>query len=195
VTVISAALLLFLVLDPLGNIPLFVVLLKDVPPRRRVLVIVRELCVALVVLIVAMFAGRYLLAVLDISQPSLRIAGGLILLIIALAMVFSDPGKIVPPVMEGEPFIVPLAIPAVAGPSAMSTVILLMAQEPSRWPLWLGALGLAWLGGGLLLLLCGPIGRRLGPRGLSALQSLMGLLLTTVAVEMFIDGVMEVLKG
>ncbi len=194
-SLLSATLLLFFVLDPLGNVPLFVVMLKDVPAERRTRVIVRELCIALVVLVVVMFAGRFVLEALDISQPSLRIAGGLILLIIALAMIFSDPSKVVPAAMQGDPLIVPLAIPAVAGPSAMSTVILLMAQEPSRWHHWLIALGVAWLAGGLLLLLSGPIGRKLGTRGLSALQSLMGLLLTTVAVDMFVDGVRGALKG
>jgi multiple antibiotic resistance protein len=192
---LSAAMLLFLVLDPLGNIPLYVILLKDTPARRRPWVIVRELLIALAVLVVMMFAGRYLLAALAISQPALRIAGGLILLIIALMMVFGDPAKVTPAVMQGEPLIVPLAIPAVAGPSAMSTVILLMAQEPQMWPQWLAALGGAWLASGILLLLSSPLGRLLGSRGLSALQSLMGMLLTTVAVNMFIDGVRETMAG
>jgi multiple antibiotic resistance protein len=194
-SVLSAALLLFLVLDPLGNIPLFMIVLRDVDPSRRRAIIARELCIALVVLIVVLFAGHYLLSLLGISQPSLRIAGGLILLIIALIMIFSDAEKIVPPAQKGEPMMVPLAIPLIAGPSTMSTLMLLMAQEPARWPAWMGALGAAWAVSGALLLMCGPLSKLLGARGLSALQSLMGMVLTTVAVDMFVDGIKQAVAG
>ena len=194
-SVLSATLLLFLVLDPLGNIPTFMVILKGVEPRRRTRIIVRELCIALAVLVVVLFGGRYVLAAMAISQPAVRIAGGLILLIIALIMIFSDASRIVPPAQEGEPLMVPLAIPLFAGPSTMSTLILLMAQEPQRWPEWLGALCIAWGVSMALMLLSGPLSKLLGNRGLSALQSLMGMILTTVAVNMFIDGIRQAVAG
>lgn len=190
-TLLSAAMLLFLVLDPLGNIPLFMVILKSTPPERRGRVIVRELCIALAVLVVVLFSGHFFLALLDISQPALRIAGGLVLLIIALMMIFSDPERMVPPAQRGEPLVVPLAIPLIAGPSTMSTLMLLMAQEPSRWSEWLCALVAAWLVAGVLLVSSGSLSRLLGARGLSAMQSLMGMVLTTVAVNMFIHGIRQ----
>jgi multiple antibiotic resistance protein len=194
-SLLSATLLLFLVLDPLGNIPTFMVILAGVDPRRRRHIIVRELCIALVILVVVLFGGRYVLAAMAISQPAVRIAGGLILLIIALIMIFSDASKIVPPAQQGEPLMVPLAIPLFAGPSTMSTLILLMAQEPHRWPEWLAALCAAWVASTALMLLSGPLSKLLGTRGLSALQSLMGMILTTVAVNMFVEGIRQAVAG
>jgi len=194
-TALSAAVLLFLVMDPFGNIPLFLVYLKDIPPKRQRWIIVRELSIALGVLAVFLFFGRYILTVLQISEPSLGIAGGIILFMIAIKMVFSGTEDIFRSRYEGEPFIVPLAIPLVAGPSAMATVLLLMAREPGRWVEWVAALLCAWLLSGLVLLLSSWLSRLLGSRGLMALERLMGLLLTTVAVEMFVAGVRKALAG
>lgn len=194
-TLLSAALLLFLVLDSLGNIPLFMVILRDVDPARRRRIIARELCIALGALLAVLYGGHYLLGLLGISQPSLRIAGGLVLLIIALIMIFSDAEKFVPPAQRGEPLVVPLAIPLIAGPSTMSTLMLLMAQEPSRWFEWTIALVAAWLASGVFLMMAGPLSRLFGARGLSALQSLMGMVLTTVAVDMFVDGIKQAISG
>lgn len=194
-TVLSAAVLLFLVLDPFGNVPLFLVYLKDLPPQRQRRIIVRELGIALGVLVLFLFGGRFLLTVLQISEPSLGIAGGLVLFLIAIHMIFSGAEEIFRGQYPGEPFIVPLAIPLIAGPSAMATVLLLMARQPDRWLEWLTALLVAWLASGIILLLSSPLSRLLGDRGLAALERLMGLLLTTVAVEMFVGGVRKALAG
>lgn len=190
-TTLSAAVLLFLVLDPVGNMPVFLSLLSGFEPRRARLVVVRELLIALGVLIVFLFFGHYILAVLQITEPALSIAGGMILFLIALKMIFADAGEIFSGSPEGEPFIVPLAIPLIAGPSAMATVLLLMARQPGKWPHWLLALFCAWLASGVILYFASSVERFLGRRGTLAVERLSGMLLTTVAVQMFLTGVRQ----
>lgn len=187
--ILSAALLLFLVMDPLGNIPVFLSTLKTVEPKRQLRVVLRELFIALVVLVVFLFAGRYILGFLHISEPSLSIAGGIILFMIAIKMVFPHSRSTAESELEGEPLIVPLAIPFVAGPSAMASVMLIMNRQPERWPEWLIALILAWTGTGVILLAASGLRRHLGERGLIAMERLMGMVLTTLAVEMLMSGV------
>jgi multiple antibiotic resistance protein len=190
-TVLSATLLLFLVLDPIGNIPLFLCSLKSIDSRRHKRIIIRESCIGLALLLLFLFAGRYILLLLQISQSSLSIAGGIILFLIALKMIFRGSEEIFGNATEGEPFIVPLAIPLIAGPSAMTTVILLMAREPSRWLDWFVALMCAWLLSCVILLFSNRLSRIFGNRGLIALERLMGLILTTVAVQMLITGIRQ----
>ena len=183
----SAAFLLFLVMDPLGNVPFFLSALAQVEPARRGRVIVRELLVAYAVLVVFLFLGSPLLQLMQVSEPALKIAGGVILFLIAVRMVFPSAGHAHED-MDGEPFIVPLAIPYVAGPSAMATVILMMSQDPHRWPEWLAALTLAWLASAAIIAASGGLSRLLGRKGLVALERLMGMVLVAVAVQMFLDG-------
>jgi multiple antibiotic resistance protein len=190
----SATILLFMVMDPFGNAPLFMCVLQEVPPDRRQRVITRELVIALGVMVFFLFFGHYLLDVLHISEPSLSIAGGIILFLIAIRMIFGSMAKAFENDPAGEPFIVPLAIPSVAGPSAVAAELLLMAREPHRWPEWLLALFAAWLAAGVILILSAELSRLLGERGLLALQRLMGLILTTIAVEMFVNGLQTILN-
>lgn len=194
VTTLSATILLFLVLDPVGNIPVFLSLLAGLERRRARVVLVRELLIALGVLVAFLFGGRFILDVLQISEPALSIAGGIILFLIALKMIFSDVNEIFGASPDGEPFIVPLAIPLIAGPSAMATVLLLMAQQPARWPCWFVALFGAWLASGILLYFASSIERLLGRRGELAAQRLSGMLLTTVAVQMSLTGIHQFLS-
>ena len=191
VTTLSAAMLLFLVMDPVGNTPVFMTLLAHLEPRRAKAVIVRELLVALAVMVVFLFAGRYLLEVLQVTEPALSISGGIILFLIALKMIFADVSEIFGKAQEGEPFVVPLAIPLIAGPSAMATVLLLMARDPGNWPNWLLAIFCAWLASGAILYFATSLGRILGERGSTAIQRLFGMLLTTVAVQMFLTGIQQ----
>ncbi|MDX2285312.1 MAG: MarC family protein [Bacteroidia bacterium] len=193
-TLTSAALLLFLVMDPLGNIAFFVAALKPVAPERRRKVVIRELLIALGVLVFFLFSGQYALKALHISEPALTMGGGIILLLIALRMIFPAPDKPLREQVEGsEPFIVPLAIPYVAGPSAMATELLLMSQEPGRWPEWLAALLLAWLATGIILLFSTGLNKYLGEKGLIAIERLMGMVLVTVSVEMLMNGIQKFL--
>jgi MarC family membrane protein len=187
-TILSAAVLLFLVMDPLGNVPFFLAALRHVPPPRHNRVVLRELVIALGVLVVWLFAGKHVLDLLRISEPALTIAGGVILFLIALRMVFPTPERSMHEEVDGEPFVVPLAIPYVAGPSALATELLLMNREPGRWPDWLAALTLAWLAAAVLLVLGSRLRTVLGPRGLLAMERLMGMVLVTVATQMFLSG-------
>lgn len=194
-TLASAALLLFLVLDPFGNVPFFLAALQRVPLERRTRVVARELLIALAALLAFLFLGQYLLALLGISEPALTVAGGIILFLIALKMVFPTLSARAEEDVEGEPFVVPLAIPYVAGPSAFASVLFIMSGEPERWPEWLGAVGLAWSGTSAILLVASRLSGMLGARGLVALERLMGLVLVTIAVQMTMSGIRAFWSG
>jgi multiple antibiotic resistance protein len=188
---ISAFVLIFLVLNPLGNIPMFLFVLQNIPPERRKAIIIRELFFALVILMVFLFIGRYILDTLHVSESSLGIAGGVILMLIAIRMVFSSTGEVFAVERESEPLIFPLAVPLTAGPAAMTTVILIMGKDPSRWQEWFLSLFCAWFISSVILFFSGNLNRLLGRRGLLACERLMGMLLTVVAVQMFIDGLRQ----
>ncbi len=190
VSLTSTVVILLMVMDPLGNIPLFVSLLQKVPPRRRNLVILRECAIAFGVLLFFVFFGRHILDLLGLSDTSLNIAGGVILFIIALRLIFKHPeGVFGADDIAAEPFIVPLAIPSIAGPSAIATVILLVSRAPDRIADWILALTIASALTLALLLASGQIARMAGRRGLAALDRLMGLILTAIAVEMLMKGI------
>lgn len=194
-TVFSASVLLFLVMDPFGNIPFFISALESVPRHRHVRIILRELVIALVVLVLFLFAGQHILRALQISEPALRAAGGTVLFLIAIRMVFPQ-GRMAPSEeLEGEPFIVPLAVPYVAGPSALASVLLIMNQEPGRWPEWLVALVLAWLLSGVIILLSSVLAQRLGRRVLIAIERLMGMVLVALAIQMLMTGIRQFLRA
>jgi MarC family membrane protein len=186
---VSAVVILVLVMDPVGNIPLFISLLARVEPQRRLRVIARECAIALVVLVAFVLFGRALLGILGISDSSLTIAGGIILFLIALRMVFRHPEGVFGDTDGSEPYIVPLAIPALAGPAAIATVMLQVSRAPERMLEWIGAVVLAMLVTLAVLLASERISRRLGERALMALERLMGLVLTAIAVEMLLRGI------
>ena len=190
-TVFSAIFLLFLIMDPIGNVPLFLSTLKNVPIERRRKIIIRELFIALLVLLFFMFIGKYILQLLQIAQSSLGIAGGIMLFIISIKMIFPGRGNLFHHSDSMEPLVVPLAVPLIAGPSAIAAVILMMAQEPSRWLEWLVALVVAWLIAGIILVSSETLGRRLGVRALLAIERLMGILLMLVSVDLILDGIKQ----
>jgi MarC family membrane protein len=186
-TFASATILLLLITDPLGNIPIFVNTLRAVPPERRARVIVREVLIAFGLLLALMFVGQSFLKAMSLSDVSLQIGGALVLFLIALRMIFP------PPVQESavpvaEPLIVPLAIPALAGPSAMATVLLLVSQAPERRMEWVAALSVTMLVCAVVLLLAERLQRVVGARVVSAFERLMGLILVSISVEMLIRG-------
>jgi MarC family membrane protein len=193
-TITSAALLLFLVLDPLGNVPFFLAALAHLDPSRRRLVVMRELLIALGVLIFFLFLGQGLLAMLGISEPALSLAGGVILFLIAVRMIFPSPEKSMQEEVTDEPFVVPLAIPYVAGPSALATELLLMSKEPDRWLEWLVALLAAWLVASTILFSASSLRRFMGPKGLIAMERLMGMVLVAVAIQMLLTGTLQALR-
>lgn len=189
---IPTAIVLFFIIDPLGLIPLFTSILRRVPEERRRTVLVRELCFALVALLLFLFLGRHILSMLSISKSALTISGALILLLIALPMVFPSIKLSMESDGAGEPFIVPLAIPLFAGPSAIAMVILMgSGTYPGGLPSWLGSILLAWLASSAILLLGNVLVTRLGTRGIVALERVVGMLLVAISVEMFMSGITE----
>ncbi len=192
---IGAAILLFVVMDPLVNIPIFLAVLDKVPAERRYRILVRELILALVLLLGFLFAGKYVLAFLGLSEASIGVAGGIILFLIALKMIFPVPRSSRDEYDDDhdEPFLVPLAVPMIAGPSAMAILLLLATGEPGRLGVWTVAVLLAW-GATAIILLAAPLLKRLlGQRGLIATERLMGMLLVAISVQMFLEGVSQFL--
>jgi small neutral amino acid transporter SnatA (MarC family) len=194
-TFIQTFILLILVTDPFGNVPLFVSALAQVAPKRRWKVVVRECLIAFAVLLLFMFFGRHLLEAMQLSQISLRIGGSVILFLIALRMVFPQPGGPFGELPGGEPFIVPLAIPAIAGPSALATVLLFSSDSKMEVIVHVGALvsvAVVWL---LVFLSAEQLQKKLGPQVMTAFERLMGLILSAMAVEMFLAGIREFVKS
>ena len=187
-TIASAALLLFLILDPLGNIPVFLSLLRSLPPRRQRIVLARELLIALAVLMMFLWGGKYALEVMHLRQESVSIAGGLVLFLIGIRMIFPRPEGLMGELPDGEPFIVPMAIPLVAGPSGMAAVMLMGSEDPTRLMDWSLALLLAWGATAAILFAAPLLYKLLGSRALTAIERLMGMLLVAISVQMFLDG-------
>ena len=188
-TIASAALLLFLILDPLGNVPVFLSLLRGLPPRRQRIVLARELLIALGVLMVFLWGGKYALELMHLRQESVSIAGGIVLFLIGIRMIFPPPEGLMGEIPDGEPFIVPMAIPLVAGPSGMAAVMLMGSNEPERLGEWSLALLLAWAATSAILFSATSLYRLLGARALTAIERLMGMLLVAISVQMLLDGV------
>lgn len=186
---LSATILLILITDPLGNIPLFISALKNVASERRNKIIVRECLIAFATLVFFLFFGSAILSALNLSDETLRIAGGVILFLIALNMVFPGTGgNLVDESTHGEPFIVPVAIPLIAGPSAMTTVMLLGKSEPTRMLEWIGSISIAIAVTMVVFFTSVKLEDRLGPAFLSAIEKLMGLILTAIAIDMLLSG-------
>lgn len=185
----SAVVILLLVMDPVGNIPLFVAVLKDIDRGRRARIIVRECIIAFTILLLFVFFGRGILDLLGLTDTALNIAGGVILFLIALRIIFKHPEGVFGSSEGGEPFIVPLAVPAIAGPTAIATVVLLVSRAPERLLDWVGALAVSAVITLVLLLFAERIAALLGERALAAVDRLMGLLLTAIAIEMLLNGI------
>ncbi|HOQ84271.1 MAG TPA: MarC family protein [Phycisphaerae bacterium] len=188
-SIYSAAITLFLMMDPIGNVPAFAALLKDVDARRRSVVVVRENVIALGVLLFFLLFGPSVMGLLHIEEAALSVAGGVVLFIVALEMIF--PGRRAvhsDPASSGEPFIVPMAIPLIAGPSTMAVLMLMASREPARRPEWTAALLIAWSAGLIVLLLADRLRPLMGARGLAVIERLMGMVLLVMAVQMSMSG-------
>ena len=195
-TFLSALVLLLLVLDPFGSLPVFISVMRQVAPERRTRVALRESALAFGVLLVFMLTGQAFLALMRLSERSLEVAGGVILLIIAMRMIFATGGEIYAADGKGrEPLIFPLAVPLLAGPSAMATVLLLASRQPERLLSWIGALTVAMVVSAAVLLGADRIRRWIGPSVVSAIEKLMGLVLTAIAVEMILAGLKRYFFG
>ena len=193
-SVASAALLLFLILDPLGNIPVFLSLLRSLPPRRQRIVLARELLIALIVLMLFRWCGKFALELMHLREESVSIAGGIVLFLIGIRMIFPPPEGLMGEIPDGEPFIVPMAIPLVAGPSGMAAVILMGSNDPARLGDWSLALMIAWAATAAILFSATYLYKWLGQRVLVAVERLMGMLLVAISVQMLMDGIATYLQ-
>ena len=188
-TFVSALVLLLLVLDPLGGLPIYISVLRGVAPERRRLVALRETGIAFAVLALFMVGGQAFLQLMRLSERSLEVAGGVILLIIAVRMVFASGAEVYAKGQAGrEPFVFPLAVPLLAGPSAMATVLLLASRQPEGLWLWMAALTVAMIVSGAVLLAAERLRKLLGDSVVAATEKLMGMVLTAIAIEMILAG-------
>lgn len=188
--IISSALVFFLVLDPFGNLPLFLTALSRTAPERRKKVIVREQLIALAIMLAFLFGGQRFLQLFHISAPALSVGGGMILLLIALRMVFPTPDRsLKEPSPEDEPFIVPLAVPYLAGPSLLAMEIVMVSGNPDGLPSYLIALLVSWLVSAIVLYFSDGLVRVVGAKALVAVERLMGMVLVIVATQMSLEGI------
>lgn len=191
---ISSIFTLTLVMDPMGNLPVFISTLKGVPEERRKKIVIRELFIALFIMIFFLFFGKSVMTLLNINIVSLSVAGGIILFIIAMGMIF--PGKAnFAANPEGEPFIVPLAIPLVCGPSTLTIILIFTMREPHLWSMWLLVVLCAWLVNIIILSFSGYLSKLFGKRGMLALEKLMGMFLVTLSVQMVLEGIKKFLSN
>ena len=191
----STSVTIFLIMDPFGNAPVFNAVLSRLDSRRRSLIVARELLIALLILLGFLFSGNLILDFLGITQPSLSIAGGVLLFIISLRMIF-------PSVRAAEeqediegPFIVPLAVPLIAGPSTVAVLLLLSSSQPELIIEWSIALLLAWSGTTILLVVSPFLIRVIGSRGSRALERLAGMILVILAIQMLLNGIRSFVKS
>ncbi|OEE77565.1 YhgN family NAAT transporter [Vibrio ordalii] len=187
--ILSAATMLFLIMDPLGNLPVMLSILKHLDPKRRRVVLVRELCFALIILMLFLFAGKNIMGFLHVQPETLSISGGIILFIISIKMIFPSAGSITGLAAGEEPFIVPMAIPMIAGPSVIAALLLLSTQHPDTLLELSASVLLAWGATFIILMFYGFFHKVLGERGLKAVERLMGLLLVMISTQMFLNGV------
>ncbi|MCX7905752.1 MAG: NAAT family transporter [Elusimicrobiales bacterium] len=190
---LSAVFTLTVVMDPLGNIPLFISVLKNVKEDYRQKIIKRELIFALIIMLFFFLFGRWIVMLFSIDIVSISIAGGIVLFLIALSMIF--------PSKEGyffdtkeEPFIVPLATPLIAGPSVLSMILIYSMKETGNFFMWLLIVIISWVINAVILMFSSNISRFLGEKGMQAIEKLMGMILITISVGMILKGLREFLK-
>lgn len=190
-SIIGTAVLLMFILDPFGNVPLLLAILKDVDSKRKKFIIIRESICGLAILLVFFFFGKTFLSIFHLETASVTIAGGIIFFIIALKMIFPGEKGNVALFGTSDPFVVPIAIPLIAGPSVLAT-IMVMTQTYSEhfWPLFISVI-LAWTLSTIILYMSPFLYKILKERGLNALEKLMGMLLLMLAVQMFVNGIRD----
>ena len=186
---LSITLSIFLLMDPIGNIPVYISLLKEIEQKRSIKIIIREMLIALVIILIFSMFGKSFLEIIDVNEDAVHIAGGFVLFMISLKMIFPQKGGLSEALFEkGEPFIFPLAIPLVAGPSVLAAVMIYSGQLESNWILYV-AITIAWFISMIILLASTILKKWLGLRGIAALERLMGLILMLIAINMILEGI------
>lgn len=187
-SLVTIAAIFFLLMDPLGNLPAYLGMVEGIPPARRRIIVLREMSIALLVIVLFYFIGEFVLSTLKISEPAVRITSGVILFLIALKILFTSTDSLRANLPKGEPLVTPLAIPLIAGPAVIATVMLFAVSEPTQLPMLLGIF-IAWTGATLILFFATPINNLLGQSGLNAFERMMGLVLIMLAIQRALEGV------
>jgi len=195
IEIISAIFTLTLVMDPLGNIPLFISVLKNVDENKKTKIITRELFIALALMIFFLFFGKWIVKLLSLNIVSLSVAGGIVLFLIALSMIFPSSNNSFLDTPKGEPFIVPLAMPLVAGPSVLTTILIFNMKDPGNIFTWFIIILISWLINVAILLFSSKIAKFLGEKGLEATEKLMGMILITISIQMILEGIKKFIAG
>ena len=181
---------LLFIMDPFGDTPFFIALLAPFSPKTQRFIIIRESLIALFVLLLFALFGNRILHLINISTSTIAIAGGIILFVIAFHMLFPTQEVIESENENNIPFIVPIAIPLIAGPGVMSTLIIYSHAVSQKWELVL-ALFLAWAISTVIYLSLPFIKKIMGHSGINALGKLGGILLIMIATQMISDGIIE----
>ena len=193
-SLLTITLTLFLIMDPIGNLSSFLTLVKDIDPKKVKYIILREMLIALAAMIGFNYLGKYIFSFLELSHLSVQITSGVILFLIAVKFLFPGPSNLRMNLPAGEPFIIPLAIPLIAGPSLLATIMLFADLEPCQ-PLMLTAIVIAWVASCLIFFLASPLFRLLGKNGLVACERLMAMILVMLAIQRFMEGVQQFLHA
>lgn len=190
---LSIALILFFIMDSLGNLMCYLQMVKELSPQRRQIVVLREMGFALAAMLAFNFLGEFLFGLLHLSEPTVRLASGIILFLIAIKIIFPSPTSLRAQLPEGEPYLTPLAIPLIAGPSLLATIMLYARIEESILVMVV-AIGIAWAASVLILLNANTLQRFLGTNGLVACERLTGMLLILMAVQSFLEGIQQAIQ-
>ena len=184
----TLALILFLIMDPVGNLSSYLTMVKDIEPKRQRWIVIREMLIVLTAMIVFNYIGETLFDLLQLEESTVRLSSGVILFLIAIKILFPASDSMRSNIPKGEPFIFPLAIPLIAGPSLLATIMLFAHLEPSQ-AIMLEAIFISWFTALLVLLFARPIKSILGVNGLLACEKLMGMILVLIAVQRFLEGI------
>lgn len=179
--------ILFLIMDPIGNISSFLHMVQELPPRRVRWVVFREMLIALIFMLVFNFLGEYIFVVLQLDKPTVEVASAIVLFLTAIKILFPASNSLRANLPVGEPFIIPLAVPLIAGPSLLATIMLLAHLETSQSGMLL-AIIIAWVLAMLVLLSARQLQRYLGSNGLMAGERLTGMLLVMLAIQRGMEG-------
>jgi multiple antibiotic resistance protein len=192
-TLLNVSIILFLIMDPFGNVSSFLSLLQGIEPKKQKTIVLREMLIALAVMITFYFIGEYIFSVLNVSETTLRLTTGVILFLVAIKILFPSIDSLRANLPKGEPFITPLAIPLIAGPSLLATIMLFSHLENSQ-PIMLTAIFISWAAAVAVLFASSHLQRFFGANGLMACERLMGMILILVAIQRFLEGVQQFVK-
>jgi len=186
----SIIIVLFIIMDPVGNIPSYLKVMKEVEPRRQIVILIREMLIAFVLMVLFNYIGEYIFSILEISDTTVKLSSGLVLFITALKILFPANNSFRANLPRGEPFIIPLAVPLIAGPSLLATIMLYAHMEPSA-SVMIEAIVVAWVCALIVLLFAHRLKRYLGTNGLNALERLMAMVLVMLAIQRFMEGIQQ----